>query len=184
GNYTASASAILATELHGPIPGTEYDVFDVQGNASLDGNILLYLTYAANLNDEFVILIANNITSCNLPTTVTANHEGHDYTFDVICNPKNITLKVSNIVLGTEENSLSTISIYPNPSKGHFTINLGKEYADVSVQIYNMLGQTISWENYASTKTINKEITGPAGIYFVRVNTAEERSTTLRIIKQ
>lgn len=184
GNYTASANAILATEIYGPTAGTEYDVFDVNGTASLDGVILVLLNYAANLNDEFVILSAKSISSCNLPATVTAHYDNHNYTFEVICNPDNVTLKVTDIVLGTEENTLSNLTMYPNPTKGNFTIDLGKEYTDVTVGIYNMLGQQISSSTYASAKTIAQEITDAAGVYFVRVSTAREGSNTFRIIKQ
>lgn len=184
GKYAASTNAILATEIYGPTAETEYDVLNVQGNASLDGNILVALNYAANLNDEFVILTANSITSCNLPATVTAHYIDKNYTFDVICNPTNVTLKVSDIVLGTEENTLSNIKLFPNPTNGNFTINLGKEYTDVCVAVYNMLGQIISSEKYTSAKTISQEIPGAAGVYFVGISTANEGSNTLRIIKQ
>lgn len=183
GNYTASANAILATEIYGPIAGTEYDVFTVQGTAILDGNIQVALNYAANLNDEFVILTANNITSCNLPATVTANYDSYAYTFDVFCNADNVTLKVSDIVLGTEEFILSNVKLFPNPTNGSFTIDLGKEFTDISVQIYDILGQMVSSEKYASAKTISEEIYASDGIYFVKVSTAKEVSITLRVIK-
>ncbi|MGO3184449.1 MAG: T9SS type A sorting domain-containing protein [Aequorivita sp.] len=183
-NYNSAPATILEMELNGPIAGTEYDVFAVQGNAIMDGNILVELTYEANLNDEFVILTSPNITSCNLPSTVNSNYDNHDYTFDVICNPTNVILKVSNIVLGTDENSLNNLAMYPNPSKGYFTIDLGREYSNVNVEIYNMLGQPISSEKYPSVKIIKKEITSAAGVYFVRVSNAAEESKTLRIIKQ
>ncbi|MCK0115049.1 T9SS type A sorting domain-containing protein [Gelidibacter sp. F63206] len=182
GNYTASANAILTTEIQGPTPSTEYDVFDVQGNAIMDGNILVDLTYEANQNDEFVILTANSISSCNLPTTVTAQYNSHNYTFDVICNPTNVTLKITNIVLGTDENILSNLAMYPNPSSGHFTIDLGKDYSDVNLQIHNMLGQQISSNKYTSIKTIEQEINTSAGIYFVKVS-SEGVSKTLKLIK-
>lgn len=184
GNYTASANAILATEIYGPTAGTEYDVFDIQGNAIMDGNILLHLRYPASLNDEFIIVTANSITSCNLPNTVVAHYGDQNYTFDVICNPDNVTLKITDIVLSTEENTLSNLSMYPNPSNGHFTIDLGKEYTDVTLQIYNMLGQQISSEKHLSAKVIEKQLNASAGTYFVKVSTAKEGSKTLRIIKQ
>lgn len=184
GPFTASQETILKTEINGPNSGSDYDVFAVQGNAVLNGDIDVLIGYEANINDEFVILTSPNITSCNLPATVTSHYDNHDYTFDVICNPTNVTLKVTNIVLGTEENTLRNLSMYPNPSNGHFTIDLGKEYTDINVQIVNMLGQVISSEKYTSAKTIEKEITGAAGVYFVRVSTAKEGSNTLRIIKQ
>ncbi|SRX73414.1 T9SS type A sorting domain-containing protein [Aequorivita antarctica] len=86
--------------------------------------------------------------------------------------------------LGVEDNFLNRIRLYPNPSNGTFTIDLEKEYTDVTVKIYNMLGQIISSEKYALAKTIEKEITNAAGVYFVKVSTAKEGSNTLRIIKQ
>jgi len=184
GNYNASQDAILKTEINGPNAGTDYDVFAVQGNATLDGDINVIMGYVANVNDEFVILASPNITSCNLPATVTGTFNNMQHTFDVICNPDNVTLKVTNIVLGTEEHTLSNISMYPNPTNGNFTIDLGREYTNVTVQIVNMLGQLISSEEYVSAKIIQKEITGTAGIYFVKVNAAKEGSNTLKIIKQ
>src|SRR5690606_6716439 len=136
----------------------------------------------ANQNDEFVILTANSIITCNLPATVTAHYDNHDYTFDVICNPTNVTLKITNIVLGTEDNTLSNLAMYPNPSSGHFTIDLGKDYSDVNLQIHNMLGQQISSNKYVSIKTIEQEINTSAGIYFVKVS-SKGVSKTLKLIK-
>lgn len=86
--------------------------------------------------------------------------------------------------LGISENNLETTRFYPNPTFGDFTIDLGKEYKDVSVQIYNMLGQIISSKKYASAKIISKEIKSSAGVYFVKVSTVKEGSKTLRVIKQ
>ncbi|SRX54180.1 T9SS type A sorting domain-containing protein [Aequorivita sp. CIP111184] len=183
-DFKSSSTSELQIEIYGTTQGSEYDLLAVQGNAIMDGNIVVAVYNEINLDDEFVVVTANSITSCNLPATVSANNDGTRYTFDVICNPDNVTLKVSNIVLGTEENTLSNLSIYPNPSNGQFTIDLGREYNDVTLQIYNMLGQIISSEKYASAKIIEKEINASAGIYFVKVSTAKEGSNTLRIIKQ
>ena len=88
-------------------------------------------------------------------------------------------------ILGMESNtSEPTFNAYPNPNSGLFTINLGKEYTDLTVQILNTLGQVISSENYVSARTIQQEINASAGIYFVKISTAKEGSNTLRIIKQ
>ena len=184
GNFKSSANAILASEIYGTTSGTQYDVFQVQGNADLNGDLEVGLRYAANLNDEFVILISTNITSCNLPDTVTANYDSYYYTFNVTCNPTNVTLKVTNIALGIEDNKLSNVSLYPNPSNGRFTIDLGKEYKEVTVQISNVLGQIISSEKYASTRKIENEINDSQEIHFVKVITSSGESTTLKVIKQ
>ncbi len=93
-------------------------------------------------------------------------------------------LKLDGATLSILESKILLVSLYPNPSNGRFTIELGKLYQDVTVEISNVLGQEISSEKYASAKTIEKEITGVAGVYFVRIGSPHEGSQTLRIIKQ
>ena len=85
--------------------------------------------------------------------------------------------------LGINENSFSNVTLYPNPSDGNFTIDLAKEYTDVTVQISNILGQVISSEKYTSAKIIEKEINTSAGMYFVNVTTTEGFSKTIKILK-
>lgn len=93
--------------------------------------------------------------------------------------------KMESVYLGVEKLTLNnSIPLYPNPTNGNFTLDLGKEYSDVSIKIYNTLGQVISSENYASAKIIEQQITASAGIYFLKVSTAKEGSKTLKIIKQ
>jgi hypothetical protein len=183
-DFNSAPTSKLQIEIFGKNQGTEYDLLTIQGNAIMNGTIEVGLNYAADVNDEFVILTANSINSCNLPASVTAHYNNHNYTFDVMCNPDNVTLKVSSIILGTEENPLSNLSLYPNPTNGNFAIDLGKEYPDVTIQIYNLLGQVISAEKYASARIIENQIDNSPGIYFVKVNTATGESTTLQMIKQ
>lgn len=93
--------------------------------------------------------------------------------------------EMAPFVSGVSHKDLNTsISLYPNPTTGHFTINLGKEYSGITVEISNILGQIISSEKYASAKVIKQEINTLQGIYFVKVSTLNEGSNTLRIIKQ
>jgi len=86
--------------------------------------------------------------------------------------------------LGLDDNNLLVTNLYPNPTNGNFTIDLGKEFTDVSTQITNMLGQVISSSTYASARTIEQEITASAGMYFVNISTSEGAIKTLKIIKK
>ena len=93
--------------------------------------------------------------------------------------------KMAPLVLSVTGKELKTsISLYPNPSSGDFTIDLGKEYTGVTIEISNILGQVISSVAYASAKTVKQEINTPPGIYFVKVSTVSAGSSTLRMIKQ
>jgi hypothetical protein len=129
--------------------------------------------------------VSGTFTQCNLPTTVITTYEGYTYTFSVECRTNNqVVLKVINAVLGIDENNLIKLSLYPNPSKGQFTIDMGKEYSNITVQVYNMLGEAISTSFYDSASKVHQEINSEAGIYFVKVNTDFNESKILRIIKQ
>lgn len=184
GDFKSSATSKIHFELLGKTQGTEYDLLALNDKAILAGEISVMLDFDAIIGDEFIVLTSKNITSCNLPATVTANYDDRNYTFTVTCNPENVTLKLTSIVLGNEENKLSGLTLYPNPSDGRFNIDLGKEYSDVTVQISNVFGQVISLKRYVSIRTIENEINYSRGIYFVKVNTDTGESTTLKIMKQ
>ena len=85
--------------------------------------------------------------------------------------------------LGVEETNRGNIAIFPNPTIGNFNIDLGKEQTNVSIEIFNSLGQKIASKNYAYTKTINQQINASAGIYFLKISTAEGNFTTAKIVK-
>lgn len=85
--------------------------------------------------------------------------------------------------LSVDENHLSNINIYPNATKGVFTIDLGQEFSDITVQILDVHGRIILSSNYYNVKKIDYEIDAQAGIYFLKINGLNS-SVTKRIIKE
>jgi len=77
----------------------------------------------------------------------------------------------------------SALSIYPNPTRGNFTVDLGKEFTNVNVQITDILGKIVSSTTHVSAKTIEQKINGPVGMYFVQVKTSNS-SIIKQIVKQ
>ncbi|RMA66434.1 SBBP repeat-containing protein [Ulvibacter antarcticus] len=86
--------------------------------------------------------------------------------------------------LSAEEylNQLQT-KVFPNPTSGSFTINLGKSYSEINTTITNMLGQVIASEKFENTNNLQLEIEKATGIYIVNVSTSEGLSETIKIIK-
>ena len=78
----------------------------------------------------------------------------------------------------------TVITAFPNPSNGQFTIDLGKEYTNVTVQITSMLGQIISSEKFDSAKNIKQEINASQGMYFVSISTATGESAIVKVLKR
>ncbi|SRX52324.1 T9SS type A sorting domain-containing protein [Aequorivita sp. CIP111184] len=182
-DFDTTPNCVYQLEINGITPDTEHDLFAINAPAKLNGTFDIQLGYAPQLNDEFVVITANSIIECNLPAQVTATFGNGTYTYDVVCNPENVTLKVVNIVLGVEESQLSNAVLYPNPTSGNFNIDLGKDYSEINTTITNILGQVVAFERYVNTNTLEVNLQGSPGIYFVNLTTAEGVSETLKIIK-
>lgn len=139
-----------------------------QKGETLFGEFLEFFGQSVSLN------ASGNILGIEIPKFI--------HTQDTGKMDKSVVFR-NDAVLDVPEISALEFTVFPNPTNGNFTIGFGKEYIDVGLQIYNMLGQNISSEKFVSAKSITKEIIAPAGIYFVNVSTKEGRSKTLKIIK-
>lgn len=75
------------------------------------------------------------------------------------------------------------ITIYPNPSKGIFIINLTQEKEPTTISIYNVLGELV-YEELLTPETENTvDITYLAnGYYIARINSLS-RNTQHKLIK-
>lgn len=93
--------------------------------------------------------------------------------------------KTTAAILGTSKNTFGPeLSAYPNPTHGTFTIDLGENFAEAKVAVYNMLGQLVSTSNYENQQRLEVEISGAAGIYLATIHTLEGKQATLKITKR
>lgn len=85
--------------------------------------------------------------------------------------------------LGTSEFQFQNVTIYPNPSKGLYTIDLG-EIKPVKIEIIDVLGKIMSTQvNFQKDETIKLNLTPFLnGIYFVKITT-DKYSTVKKLIK-
>ena len=74
------------------------------------------------------------------------------------------------------------ITAFPNPSKGRYTINLGQELNEVTTKLQSASGNLITTQVLSSVKEFSFEISQPAGIYFLTIET-ESKSATIRLVK-
>tara|TARA_B100000809_G_scaffold17440_1_gene15483 strand:- start:2461 stop:3597 length:1137 start_codon:yes stop_codon:yes gene_type:complete len=81
------------------------------------------------------------------------------------------------------EISISDAMIFPNPTIGAITINLGEVKQDVKTTLTNSLGQVILSKNFTSTNFIKLNIDAPKGIYFLQLECNGE-DITKKIIKE
>jgi hypothetical protein len=87
--------------------------------------------------------------------------------------------------LGIVENSFgSSIVLYPNPTFGNLEVGLGEVYNDVTVKMFNALGQGVINENFGSTNEINLNIEGTPGMYILEIRTEEGKAASVNVIKE
>jgi hypothetical protein len=69
--------------------------------------------------------------------------------------------------------------IFPNPTNGNFSIDLGKSMDNVNIQILDLQGRTMYNQNYNDVKILDITFKEPMGIYFLAISNDQE----LEVIK-
>lgn len=71
--------------------------------------------------------------------------------------------------------------IYPNPSSGNFSIDLGDHYNYIGIGIRDLNGKLIYSMNYNNLRFLNLKIEDSPGIYFIRIE-SENTTITKRVV--
>ena len=91
--------------------------------------------------------------------------------------------KTTPAILGISKSSFTAnVSLYPNPSNGSFSINLGETYTKSTVIITNLLGQEITVANFDNKQILEMNISTVEGIYLATVTNNEGNSATFKIL--
>lgn len=85
--------------------------------------------------------------------------------------------------VGIEELNQLGISIYPNPSKGEFTLKLNRSYQKAIIKIIDLTGAIISSVELKNSKSHNFNIASqPKGIYIIQIRIDNKVSKTQLIL--
>lgn len=82
------------------------------------------------------------------------------------------------------ENSFGNeLVIYPNPTSGKFSIDLGKSYETIQLLIEDQLGKLIDTKIINELQVIDYSIDESAGVYFVFIE-ADNKRAVIKIVKE
>jgi hypothetical protein len=91
---------------------------------------------------------------------------------------------VSITSAGIIENSFGdNLLVYPNPTNGNFSIDLGEVYENSNVFITAISGKLIQSRNITQSQVLNLSIEEPAGIYVVSIQ-AGNKSAVIQLVKK
>jgi hypothetical protein len=89
-----------------------------------------------------------------------------------------ITTDIRDISFGSD------IAVYPNPTKGEITLDMGAVYQTIYVRLYNISGQLVSLKEYKSKRKIDFQINGDKGAYFLHVSSDKGEQARIKVMKE
>ena len=92
--------------------------------------------------------------------------------------PVGMKIKI-NPLTEIEEANENNVSIFPNPTNGHLSIDLGKTYSETNIKICDLLGKELKSTKFYDNKLIEFQFDEPTGIYLFII----ENGTHKNVIK-
>lgn len=97
--------------------------------------------------------------------------------------PVGMRIQLTPTTLSLVEHSNSNVKIFPNPTNGHFSIDLGKTHTTVTITITGLNGKVIQSNTYNGSQLLNLKLEEPAGVYLLIIK-SENKETIIKLIKE
>lgn len=81
------------------------------------------------------------------------------------------------------ENTFKALKVYPNPTLGDLTLDLGALQNNISVSVINALGQTILTKTWAENEILQLTLNGSKGLYIIKIVSGEDVAR-IRVMKE
>lgn len=144
----------------------------IQWENTINGDSSDVLLAALQTSNGGYILGGYSISGLNLDKTV-SNNGAEDYW---IIKLKESTLSAS------EDDFKNPLVVYPNPTQGKITIDLGETYQEINLKLFSINGQTILSKKFYESEKIELEILFPKGVYLIKLHEPNDSSTFHKII--
>ena len=95
----------------------------------------------------------------------------------------NLTVKHNIDGLGVIENTYGDeLLIYPNPTDGNFSIDLGHNYQTTGITLTDMSGSVIKSKNHTDSQLLNLKLEEPTGVYLLIIKSGSKQAV-IRLVK-
>jgi hypothetical protein len=117
--------------------------------------------------------------------TITFQNDG-SYALSVTMNNCTDTSSCYSITtIGLTNHRLnSLIRVSPNPSDGHFIINLGDVFENIVVDVFDISGRHIMHNAHGAAKEVECLIHAESGVYIATISIAGKTVIPLRLVKE
>ena len=136
--------------------------------------------------ESYTWIDGNTYTSSNDTATITlTNQAGCDSLVTInltILDPSDEAC--ASVISGIGDESTTSVSVYPNPVENWYSVDLGKEYDNVVIEIRAISGQLITSKVYPKASHIESSIEAPVGTYIISIKGDNLAPFTKKIIKK
>ena len=144
--------------------------YNIQGYGSFFLNDTLYL---GTLQDSiFPVIIDGSTAQLGIGIPFLSNN----FTDMASCQNTESTTSVS-------EYSSTIIKMFPNPTDGNFTIDLGENHQTVKITVRDLGGKLIQSGRYKNCQLLNLKLEAAAGIYLLIIEYGNEKAV-IRLVKE
>ena len=167
----------------GPAENITSTLMTTSAYASIEDPIITFAAAAPNatLTSQYNVLIdtnATNNTTINFNHLITDGTSSDNLSFSIV-----IVAPEDNPGDGIGENSLSTVTLFPNPTHSSVNVELGEGVRATDIRLFNTFGQLISTTSVNGTVTTIDLSKLPNGIYFVQIFNDGKLITTGKVVR-
>ena len=99
------------------------------------------------------------------------------------CNSISDCISISNI--GLIENTFGQeIIVFPNPTAGDLTIDLGEIHSTILTKTLSLNGQLINENSFNNTQMLDLNIDLAPGYYYIEIRDNEDKKAIIKILKK
>ena len=86
-------------------------------------------------------------------------------------------LHIAETPTAVKKQIISAVRIAPNPTSGHFAVDLGSVSQQTELCITDLTGRVIKTQKYTGQQLLMVDLEAPAGIYFIQITTSAGQGT-------
>lgn len=184
----------ISFDLSSPIiSGQTYDLSFYAANSNPIGteSLSVGISTASNSFGTQAVLVPlnTNVTYTQYSATFTAPISGSYLTIesatlsDFWFGLDDFSLELATEVGIIENDFGNGLLLYPNPTDGNFSIDLGKNYNNLTITMSDLNGRIIHSKNYNENQLLNLKIEEPAGIYLLMIESGDKKAI-IRLVKE
>lgn len=159
---------------------TNFGITDIISNSDISQNNYdnILIAWQAKPHPNNLTFRAQNMQYCKSDSArnLLINNDGWVFSLDNLAPGCLVSLKDNLPSLKNE------VKIYPNPTFGGYSIDLGNKFETVKFSIFDASGRIVQKNSYHNQKVLQLSLNKPSGIYFIELQ-LDNKTHAFKLLK-